>query len=456
MKAYLFTSLAMNQTLFFEGLARELKQAGHETEIICFHERSSDYLTKKNVPNLNVFQKIREMPAIRDVESEYQEIVKKYFLPSSHLIFSHEMAAFELYDLDEIKKKFIGYSKVIGNRIQALKDQGHKVVMVQELGGFSSLLSTFFVSRALGLDHYFIEPAFFKGRYFMVKNSIQALGVYQLSNSQAESEFVQYLDSAIKNKKIVIPDKDRKHYWGLFAKVFNFYNFKRLFQKLGDRFIFNKQEEFRYIGTFTFRHIKMFWNKYRLGVFYSEIPDKKFIYYPLHVPMDVALTIRSPHCLDQYSIIDLICRTLPLGYQLVIKEHPAMVGVMHLGRMKDLLSRNANLTILRPNINNYDVLGKTDLVVTVNSKSGAEALLLNKRVLVMGDAFYSLSPLVKKVSELSQLDLEMKNILEQPAPEAEKIKRYFQAVWENSHEGEIYSLDKVVQKKFAQHIESLL
>ena len=37
----------------------------------------------------------------------------------------------------------------------------------------------------------------------------------------------------------------------------------------------------------------------------------KFIYFPLHVPNDVSLTLRSPEYLDQLSLVEFIARNVP-------------------------------------------------------------------------------------------------------------------------------------------------
>ena len=51
------------------------------------------------------------------------------------------------------------------------------------------------------------------------------------------------------------------------------------------------------------------------------MPDTPFVYYPLHVPADMALTLRSPEYLDQVATIDFLLRTIPDSHVLVAKEH---------------------------------------------------------------------------------------------------------------------------------------
>lgn len=129
-----------------------------------------------------------------------------------------------------------------------------------------------------------------------------------------------------------------------------------------------------------------------------------------------------------------------------------MVGVLDLGRMKELLKNHENLEMLNPKINNYDVLGKSQLIVTVNSKSGAEALALGQKVLVLGDAFYSRSPLVRYSTDLGKLGEMIAEELKKPAPASESIMRYFEKVWQASFQGEIYALTPPNIQSFSRNI----
>jgi capsule polysaccharide modification protein KpsS len=165
------------------------------------------------------------------------------------------------------------------------------------------------------------------------------------------------------------------------------------------------------------------------------------VYYPLHVPADFALTIRAPEYLDQCALIDYLCRVVPHTHQVVVKEHPALIGAVPYSRLRDLLERHDNLVLLDPGINNYRVLGKADALVTVNSKSGAEALLLGRPVLVLGDSFYRASALAHRVDALSQLPAALARVLDDSGmPDRAAIEAFFQNVWDSSYPGELYDV----------------
>jgi hypothetical protein len=156
------------------------------------------------------------------------------------------------------------------------------------------------------------------------------------------------------------------------------------------------------------------------------------------VPGDVALTLRSPQYLDQLALVEYLVRIVPRPWQIVVKEHPAQIGAVPAGRLKALLRQYDNLHVIEPGTNNYQVLGRAGAIISINSKSGAEAAMLGKPVLVLGDAFYKDSPLVIRVRALQDLPTALTEALGQaPTPEETRY-RYFQRVWDQTHPGELY------------------
>ena len=427
-----FTTLAMNQTRFFEALGNNMREKGYEVAYISFHERSHEYLSTRGARSYNAF----------DPQPEYLEKIDldRYSWPSLNLILSHEKAAFESYDSDRLIRKLRGYLAAVEQVFDELQGETGRVILIQELGGFLSIIAAFYAARARGIDNLFLEPSFFRGRVFIVRNSFAALPVEGPISEQVSPEVAAYLDEVQAKRSIVIPTKDRHHYRGAWKKLADGRNWKRLAQKLADKYLHNKQEEFGHVGGHVWRHTRMFANSQRLKMHYRPLPDgERFIYYPLHVPADAALTLRTPEFLDQYALIDYIARALPSSHKVVIKEHPALVGAVEYRRVRDLLRRRDNLILLDPGINNYEVLGRADAVITVNSKSGAEGLLLGRPVIVLGNAFYTPCRLVYRAACLRALPDTLAELLSRPPrSDPEGIRRYFQDVWAHSCRGEIY------------------
>jgi hypothetical protein len=300
----------------------------------------------------------------------------------------------------------------------------------------------------------FIEPSFFKGRVFFVKNSFSALPVPGPNSLTVSNEVNNYIDHTIQSQSIILPAKDIHHYRAAAKKILSLHNMRRLVEKFKDKYVGGYREEFTHIGGHVARHFRMAINSQRLRRYYQPKPPREtFIYYPLHVPTDVALTLRSPEYFDQYSLVDFLCRTVPFPCKVVIKEHPALVGALDYTRTRGLLTQHDNLVLLDARLNNYQVLQTACAVVTVNSKSGAEGLLIGKPVVVLGDAFYRTCQLVHAIDHLGELPERIKVVLKgKEVSDKTGIRRYFQDVWNHSYPGELYVVTRDNAEIFANSL----
>lgn len=442
----LFVSLAANQSRFFLALGCRFETEGYSVAHICFHDGAADEL---RLAGARVFNPFDYQPAQPD-EVEFPAFGVE--LPA--LLIGHEKAAYELRDTAALTRKFKGHLAAMGRIVDEWRSTCRNPVVVQELGGFTSVLAAFYGARRRGIDNWFIEPSFFRGRVFITPNTFTAPSV--AAGQTPVSTTVRASIAAIRaTQAVVIPSKDRLHYRGAGRKLADPRNVRRLVHKLVAKHVRGQREEFEHIGGHVSRHVRMFMNSRKLSRHYQSLPtDRPLLYYPLHVPADFALTVRSPEFLDQLATVDFLCRCAPLGWRVAIKEHPALIGAIDPARTVDLLGRHDNLVLLSPAINNHRVLSAAEAVVTVNSKAGAEALLYGKPVFALGDSFYKNSPLVTRVRSLAELPA----LLEKPRGVAGEaaVERFFQDVWDCSHPGELYDTSPENVAVFCESLKSLL
>ena len=116
-----------------------------------------------------------------------------------------------------------------------------------------------------------------------------------------------------KLKKINIPKKDISHFQTPYKKILNFYNFLRFFEKKFKQIFLG----YNFIFAFDFKILKNiisnFFNHQNLKGYYLSLEELKkinFAYYPMHVPNDFALTIRSFKYQDQISLIKTIANKI--------------------------------------------------------------------------------------------------------------------------------------------------
>jgi hypothetical protein len=260
-----------------------------------------------------------------------------------------------------------------------------------------------------------------------------------------------YLDETLRVQSAIVPRKDAHHYRAPWRKIVDMRHLQRLLEKLADKYVLGLREEFSHIGGHAWRHARMAARSLLVKHHYRGLAAARpFVYYPLHVPADVALTLRSPAYLDQCALIDYLCRVTPAPYRVAIKEHPALVGAVDYTRLRRLIAERDNLVLLDAALNNYAVLKEASAVVTVNSKSGAEALLLGRPVLVLGDAFYRECALVTPVARLEDLEPLLRQALKAPRHLGrDEVASYFQDVWEATFPGELYVAEEGNVERFA-------
>ena len=100
------------------------------------------------------------------------------------------------------------------------------------------------------------------------------------------------------------------------------------------------------------------------------------------------------------------------------------------------------------------MLGRADAVVSVNSKSGAEAVLLGKPVVVMGDAFYRTCPLVFTADRLKDVPQRLRDALAAPRFDPSEAAPYFETAWRKSVPGELYIDNRQQLDTFAATLAS--
>jgi hypothetical protein len=450
-----FVPLALSQVGFYVSLARELRDRGRRVGFLNLHEPSQAVIAAAGFPCENLYA---HLPDSADASpAAAASVGARYGIPSIGRLLSHEKAAYEIDDSARLVRKLVSYLAATEIALDLLGGAlGDPVEVVQELGGFVPVAAAFYVARRRGLRNTFAEPSFFRGRVFFTANSFAAPRVDVTAAGGAGPEVRAYLDDTTREKSIVIPTKDAHHYRAATAKVFSMRNVRRLVEKTAQKYLRDQQEEFSHIGGHVRRHLRMVVNGQRLARHYREIPDEPFVYYPLHVPADVALTIRSPEYFDQYALLDLLARTVPITHKVVFKEHPALVGAVPSARIGTLLARNDNVVLLRPWINNHDVMRRAAAVVTVNSKSGAEAIMLDRPVVVLGDAFYRGSGLVEVADGPADLEGALRRALAALPRKPEAIGRFFQAVWDQSYPGELFVNEPANCATFADSLTRVL
>lgn len=457
--------MAMRDVHFFVKVAKQLccAQSGMEVRFISFYQAGNAEIRKNGFHcyDAYAYRDSLAKPETREA-AEYEQT---YGIANLHRLVLHEKVTGANFDDVALEQKFMASLDASDAMVRELLSgrSARDVTVIQELGGFIGPLSVFFVCQRHGVDHVFLEPSFFRKRLHFVRNSLMAVDCARtepVSAAPADATWLQrYLDDLRRARNPVIPDKDVHHFKDMgLGKIVNRDNIAKLWRKLINKYVHRHRHEFDFIWRYSLRHAHMYLSRRLNALLYSDFGSgarsARYVYFPFHVQLDYALTIRCPEYLNQLALVDYVCSILPSGVSLYIKEHPASIGGFGYGELRRLLRRHANLRLIHPSVNSYDLAENARLVVTINSKAGAEALVMGKPVIVLGDAFYTHSGLAAHVANPRQLESAVREQLSEhplvPAPQ--QALEFFQRVWRHTYAGELYNLDDANVAAFADDI----
>ena len=97
-----------------------------------------------------------------------------YGLDGTNFLFSHERVTFGIRDSAALRRRFMIYSNAMEAVLDQLAARGQRAVVVQELGGFLSVIACFYAAKKRGIRNWFIEPSFFRGRLYYTPDSFAA------------------------------------------------------------------------------------------------------------------------------------------------------------------------------------------------------------------------------------------------------------------------------------------
>jgi len=175
---------------------------------------------------------------------------------------------------------------------------------------------------------------------------------------------------------------------------------------------------------------------------------KKYAFFPLHQEMERALLIGAPFYINQFNHIKHIANSLPVGYKLIVKDHPSMEirGWRSVNEMKNIM-KLPNVILLHPSSNSDEIINNSDLVLSIKGSAGIEAILKKKPSIIFAKVgMYKLSNLLL-VSSI----LELPNVIKQALNEKiddEEIELYKKSVYNNTFDFPYYELQTGFEEQF--------
>ncbi|MBI2145816.1 hypothetical protein HYU22_00570 [Candidatus Woesearchaeota archaeon] len=198
------------------------------------------------------------------------------------------------------------------------------------------------------------------------------------------------------------------------------------------------------------------------GIFETPRPGEKYVLFPLHYQPESTTLIYGKWYVDQLSLIENISKSMPLTHLLYVKEHPFGYGNRNLSFYKRI-KKIPNVRLISPHQNNFELIKKSSLLLTITGTSGWEALLFEIPAVTFGNIFYNVCEETIKVKNIEFLPEIIKNSVDRKI-NRDNLINFVAAMFRCSYSGlarlpsdcNNHSLDKDNIKRLVQGISDYM
>ena len=177
--------------------------------------------------------------------------------------------------------------------------------------------------------------------------------------------------------------------------------------------------------------------KYRQDYMSKNLPitinsNVPLIYFPLHIEEEKVTLLYAPYYTNQLEVIRQIAKSLPIGYKLIVKDHPnsAIRGWRKISYYEEIMDI-PNVLLVHPSVPVKEIISKCSLVVTIGSTSGLEAAFYGKPSIVLTALDFDILPSVHTVREIEKFPEIIRSSLEKKVNPSD-VYKYIKLLEHNS------------------------
>ncbi|MCF2649128.1 hypothetical protein [Niallia circulans] len=139
-----------------------------------------------------------------------------------------------------------------------------------------------------------------------------------------------------------------------------------------------------------------------------KLPEN-YIFVPFQVHDDSQILLHSPYLKTMENLVEFVDKEIRIynkkykqNLYILFKEHPADFGRVNYSKLYKKYSDNKYFIFLKSGDTNT-IIDNSKMVMTINSTVGIEALLKNKPVITLGNAFYNIQGIVENYNSEKKL-----------------------------------------------------
>lgn len=168
-----------------------------------------------------------------------------------------------------------------------------------------------------------------------------------------------------------------------------------------------------------------------------DIETKQYILIALHKQPDSAVDVAASSFLNQFEAIKAFIRKIPIGYEIIIKEHSHALGLNSLSKYRALLSI-PRVTLANPRSDTFKLIENAQLVYSLGGTVSLEAAIMGKRSLTAVKTFFSDITMRNLANPFQLSTAELSKILKEEPPTDKKLIKYLATIKANSYQGMIF------------------
>jgi hypothetical protein len=394
-----------------------------------------------------------------DINQEYKDLVTKYpFVPMRKLVWG------DMYELnrndDELIRDIVAHFRFfeefcVENEIKIVVSEGPGILATNILWTVCHQLDILFVEYTpVGLPGRKNFRTTWEDGIHNIDDIIKKVRMDKSSDIYHQAE--EYLET-LQNKYTPPPYvgidlntgkkiEPNQSYWRFPRKKIGFLTILKAYgralerQKNNNYYLSNRnvfQPYLKWIITGIrqrrLKYSKLFTNQ-------DTLVKGRYFFFPLHILhewCDYPWMGPRYHKIDE--VIGMVSDSLPLGYQLVLKEHPALFPEKSIDFYKRLTGIR-NVILVGPAENTHNLIKNSAGVVTLGGTSGWEAFLIGKPVYLLADAWYRNFPGIIRVNTVFELVASLQIHKQALLPEREAKMKIIYALYQSSFPANHYPI----------------
>jgi hypothetical protein len=178
------------------------------------------------------------------------------------------------------------------------------------------------------------------------------------------------------------------------------------------------------------------WKLLRGGFFRKpgELPQRPFVYFPLHEEPEAALHVHSYMHTDQVSVIEALAKSLPIGMNLLIKDNPLRWGLRPFS-FYERIRKIPTVEMAWPQESSISLVQQAALTAVISGTAAWEAMLLKRPALIIcASPFMAVGQGFVHCPDLSRLPHVLPEALKIAPADDERLELYLAALFERSFE----------------------